>query len=43
VGEFIETGTVTPVIDRRYSLQEVADAFRHFAEGNVIGKLVITV
>jgi len=40
--ELIEAGKVTPVIDRRYKLSEVAEAFRYFEEGNPSGKLVIT-
>ena len=39
--ELIEAGKVTPVIDRRYRLSEVAEAFRYFEEGNPSGKLVI--
>ncbi len=41
--DIIEAGKVTPVIDKRYPLSEVADAFRYYAEGNVKGKIVITV
>ena len=37
-----EDGKVVPVIDRRYPLSEVAEAFRHFGEGHVQGKVVIT-
>lgn len=39
----MEAGTVRPVIDRTYPLDEVAEAFRYFGEGNVKGKVVITV
>lgn len=38
-----EEGKVVPVIDRRYPLQEVADAFRYFGTGRVRGKIVIAV
>lgn len=41
--ELFEAGKVMPVIDRHYPLSEVAEAFRNFGEGQVIGKLVIKV
>jgi NADPH:quinone reductase-like Zn-dependent oxidoreductase len=41
--ELIEAGKVVPVIDRRYPLSEVAEAFRYFEEGHPSGKVVITV
>jgi len=41
--DLFEAGKVLPVIDRRYSLSDVPDAFRYYAEGNVKGKIVITV
>jgi len=40
--ELVEAGEVVPVIDRRYPLSEVPEAFQYFGEGNVRGKLVIT-
>ncbi|MCB8979804.1 MAG: NAD(P)-dependent alcohol dehydrogenase [Ardenticatenaceae bacterium] len=43
VKELIEANKVTPVIDRRYPLSEVADAFRYMGEGRAQGKVVITV
>jgi NADPH:quinone reductase-like Zn-dependent oxidoreductase len=43
LNEFIEAGTVTPVIDRTYPLSEAADAFRYLDEGHARGKVVITV
>ena len=39
----LETGTVGPVIDRRYPLTEAADALRHLGERRALGKVVITV
>jgi NADPH:quinone reductase-like Zn-dependent oxidoreductase len=42
MGELIEAGKVTPVIDRCYSLSEVPEAFRYFEEGHARGKVVIT-
>ena len=37
-----ESGTVAPVIDKCYPLSETAEAMRYFGEGNVKGKVVIT-
>lgn len=42
MNELLEAGTVVPVIDRQYQLSEVAEALRYFAEGQVRGKIVIT-
>jgi NADPH:quinone reductase-like Zn-dependent oxidoreductase len=39
----IESGKVTPVIDRTYPLSEVPNAIRHLEEGHPRGKVVITV
>jgi NADPH:quinone reductase-like Zn-dependent oxidoreductase len=41
--ELIEAGKVAPVIDRRYSLDEVPEALRYQMEGHPIGKVVIQV
>lgn len=41
--ELLEAGKVKPVIDRRYKLSEVPEAFRYFEEGHAQGKVVITV
>ena len=38
-----ESGKIAPVIDRCYPLSEVAEALRYFGEGQVQGKVVITV
>jgi NADPH:quinone reductase-like Zn-dependent oxidoreductase len=43
IGEMFDAGELVPVIDRRFTLNEVADAFRYYAEGNVKGKIVVTV
>jgi NADPH:quinone reductase-like Zn-dependent oxidoreductase len=40
--ELMATGKVTPVIDRRYRLSEVAEAIRYLEEGHARGKVVIT-
>ncbi|ONH23017.1 NAD(P)-dependent alcohol dehydrogenase [Pseudofrankia asymbiotica] len=39
----IESGAVTPVVDRAYSLAEAPDALRHLTDGHPVGKLVVTV
>jgi 2-desacetyl-2-hydroxyethyl bacteriochlorophyllide A dehydrogenase len=40
--ELLEAGKVVPVIDRRYTLSEVAEAIRYLEEGHTQGKVVIT-
>ena len=39
----IESGSVTPVIDRTYALADAPDAIRHLAEGHAAGKAVVIV
>jgi NADPH:quinone reductase-like Zn-dependent oxidoreductase len=39
----IESGRVTPPIDRTYSLDQVPDAMRHLESGRVRGKVAITI
>ncbi len=41
--EILEAGKFIPFIDRRYPLNETAEAFRYFGEGHAKGKVVITV
>jgi NADPH:quinone reductase-like Zn-dependent oxidoreductase len=41
--ELLETGKVSPAIDRRYELNEIADALRYMGEGHCRAKVVITV
>jgi len=41
LGGLMQTGQVTPVIDSRYRLSEVADAIRHSEEGHARGKIII--
>ncbi len=41
--ELIESGKVTPVIDRMYPLSEVPEAIRYLEGGHARGKVVITV
>jgi NADPH:quinone reductase-like Zn-dependent oxidoreductase len=43
LAELIETGKVTPVIDRVYPLAEVPDAIRYLETGHARGKVVITI
>jgi NADPH:quinone reductase-like Zn-dependent oxidoreductase len=43
LGELIEVGQVTPVIDRTYPLIEAPEAIRYLEEGHPRGKVVITV
>ena len=43
LAELFEAGTVVPIIDRRYPLEEVAEALRYLGEGRQQGKVVITV
>ena len=43
LGELIESGKLTPVIDRTYPLAEVPEAIRYLEEGHARGKVVITV
>ena len=40
--DFLEAGTIVPVIDRRYTLSDAAEALRYLAEGHARGKVVIT-
>jgi len=41
LGALMAEGKVTPVIDRRYSLSEAAEAVRYVEEGHARGKVVI--
>jgi NADPH:quinone reductase-like Zn-dependent oxidoreductase len=41
--EVLESGSVKPVVEKRYELGDVADALRYMGEGHVQGKLVIEV
>ncbi|HEY0347556.1 MAG TPA: NAD(P)-dependent alcohol dehydrogenase [Pyrinomonadaceae bacterium] len=43
LGDLIQTGKVTPVIDKFYTLREVPEAIRHLEQGHARGKIVITV
>jgi NADPH:quinone reductase-like Zn-dependent oxidoreductase len=41
--ELLAAGKVTPVIDRRFELNEIADALLYMGEGHAQGKVVLTV
>jgi NADPH:quinone reductase-like Zn-dependent oxidoreductase len=43
ITELIESGKVKPVVDRRYPLNEAAQALSYYAEGHARGKVVIIV
>ena len=42
LGDLMQAGKVTPVIDRRYQLSETAEAIRYVEQGHARGKVVIT-
>lgn len=39
---FLEAGTITPIIDRTYTLRDVPEALHYLKEGRVRGKIVVT-
>jgi NADPH:quinone reductase-like Zn-dependent oxidoreductase len=43
LGDLMQAGKVTPLIDRRYRLSEVPEAIRYLEDGHARGKVVITV
>ncbi len=43
VRQLIESGHVTPIVDRTYPLAEVPDAMRHLESGQARGKIAITI
>lgn len=43
LGDLMQSGKVTPVIDRRYKLNELAAAIGYLERGHARGKVVITV
>jgi NADPH:quinone reductase-like Zn-dependent oxidoreductase len=40
--EHMESGKITPVIDRRYKLSEISEAIRYLETGHARGKVIIT-
>lgn len=43
IQELLESGSVKPVIDKRYPLNETADAIRYLETGHARGKVIVTV
>jgi len=43
LGDLMQSGKLTPVIDRRYSFRELPEAVRYLEEGHARGKVVISV
>lgn len=43
LGDLMQSGKVTPVIDRTYKLSETAEAIRYLEKGHARGKVVLTV
>ena len=41
LSELMESGKVTPVIDRRYPLSEAAEAIRYLEGGRARGKVIV--
>ena len=42
LGDLMQSGKVTPVIDRTYPLSQIAEAIRYLEQGHARGKVVIT-
>ncbi len=43
IAEMMREGKVTPVIDRRYALDDIAEALRYSESGRARGKIIVTV
>ena len=43
LNELIESGKVTPIIDRTYALSDAPDAVRYLESGQARGRIVVTV
>jgi NADPH:quinone reductase-like Zn-dependent oxidoreductase len=41
--EVLESGAFRPLVDRRYRLEEIAEAYRYVETGQKIGNVVISV
>src|SRR5438552_17956202 len=41
IAELMASGKVTPVIDRRYALEQLDEAFAYFNEGHARGKIAL--
>ena len=42
LGDLMQSGKVTPVIDRTYPLSQIADAIRYLEQGHARGKVIIS-
>ncbi|HSC11529.1 MAG TPA: NAD(P)-dependent alcohol dehydrogenase, partial [Rhodanobacteraceae bacterium] len=42
IGDLMQSGKVTPVIDKTYSLKDVPEALRYLEQGHARGKVVIS-
>lgn len=43
IGELLESGQISPVIDRTYTLEDAPEAVRYQAEGHAQGKVVVKI
>ncbi|WP_347177968.1 zinc-binding dehydrogenase [Sporosarcina thermotolerans] len=43
IKELAENNQLTAVIDRRFSFNELPNAFKYFEEGHAQGKVVVTI
>jgi NADPH:quinone reductase-like Zn-dependent oxidoreductase len=43
IGEMVQAGTLVPVIDRRFTLDQVPEALGYYAAGKARGKLIIAI
>jgi NADPH:quinone reductase-like Zn-dependent oxidoreductase len=43
INELFEKGSFRPVIDRRYSLDKIAEAYTYVASGQKIGNVIISI
>jgi NADPH:quinone reductase-like Zn-dependent oxidoreductase len=43
LADLMQSGKVTPVIDRTYKLSDLADAIRYLEQGHARGKVVVSV
>jgi NADPH:quinone reductase-like Zn-dependent oxidoreductase len=43
LAELFEAGKLVPIIDRKYPLSDVIEAFRYYGKDLALGKVVITV
>ena len=41
VKDLIETGKITPILDKTFSLKDTKEAFYHYEKGDFVGKIVV--